>query len=572
MKSDGGTLRLTLADWQWNASVIGFINIVGKGNVRFDNDAIEVSSELLQGFEEKYFAYFIKVYEKTLSWYKIVAFTDQIESYRNDEFDSFNLQSLKRLNNYIKDVKRYLKSNSYKSAYDLIALDVDMLSLEKQLSTVKEPKSEENYKADKTRIIAEVKERFAVLEQIINYCKSLEGKRYIAAKNVIYTIIKNGWSGVSILNPQTKEKDMYLDYKKYFVDGAIEYLNQDKSKFKYSCFICDGPIKDMEHDLSFLNATGFDVARKSSHVWDFQNDIAICPLCKLIYSCLPAGFTYVYDRGVYINANLSVQSAYNINNNIRHTILYSKEGSIRSLYPALVGALQKQESDSAKYELADIQVVRYENESYRFNILSRKMLKIIYDSKERLESLIRAVLVENDENIRIYDEVVNRIFNNQNLFTLIHRLLYHKLANPEKCYFHLGHIIHLLRINQEIYLSLGGKKVGNMDSSKGKYLVREAREAGRNLKNRYTAKEANHKLPGICYRLLNALKISNQEMFMDVALNCYLYVKSPVPEVITNSLNREKDFSTMGYTFVAALIDEDKSDSVVSQSEEEKTV
>jgi len=570
VEQENVTLRLTLGDWQWNASIIGFINIVGKNNVRLKKDAIEFSVDILQEFEEKYFAYFIKAYEKTLSWYKIVSFGEQIASYRNDEFDNFNLGSLKNLNKYIKDIKVYLKSNSYKSAYELINSEVDVLELEKQLKAIKEPKDDKSFEKEKYEIVDKVQEVFAILDKIIAYCVSPQGKRYIAAKNVIYTIIKNGWSGVSFLNPQTDEKNVYVDYKRYFLDEVFDYLSQDKSKYKYNCFICDEPIKDIKNDLGFLNATGFDVARKSSHVWNFQNDIAICPLCKLVYSCLPAGFNYVYNRGVFVNANSSVQSAFNINNKIYWDILQDGKGSIRSIYPALVGALQKQETDTLKYELADIQVVRYENDSYRFNILSRKMLEIIYESKERLDSLVRAVLVEGDESIRIYDEVLSRIFNNQNLFTLIHRMLYHKLANPGKCYFHGAHITHLLRINQEIYLRLGGKKVVNgAGYFKGKSLVREAREAGENLKKQYIGKDANHKIPGICYRLLNALKTANQEMFMDVTLNCYLYVKSPVPNVITDYLNREKDFSTMGYAFVAGLIDDDRKASELMSNEEE---
>ncbi len=569
---NGESLRLTLGDWQWNASIIGFVNIVGEENVYFVQDAVEFSPALLENFEEKYFAYFIDAYKKTLSWYRIVAFQDRIDAYENNEFENFNLQALENLNKYIKDVKRYIKSNSYMAAYELIDLDGDMLALEKRLSAMKEPKNQQQFETDKLRIIAEAKKVFGILRQVIAYCDSPQGKRYIGAKNVIYTIIKNAWNGVSFLNAQTKEKDVYADYRAHFVDGAVAYLKQDKRNYKYSCFVCDAPIKDLGHDLSFLNATGFDVARKSSHVWNFQNDIGICPLCKLVYSCLPAGLTYVYDRGIYVNANVDVEQAVDINYKIRRDILRGKEGSLRSIYPVLVGALHEAENETARYELADIQVVRYENESYRFNILSRKMLKIVFEYKKDLDSLIKAFFVENDINIRIYDEVISRIFNNQNLFTLVHRMLYHKLANPAKCYFNGAHVTRVLKINQQIYRCLGGMKVekGEDYTQKNEVLIWAARRSGQNLKSRYYGKDAEHKLPGICYRLLNALKTANKDMFMDVTLNCYLYVKSPVPDVITNALSDEKDFSTMGYAFVAALINEgDKEENTIPQTEEE---
>jgi len=55
---------------------------------------------------------------------------------------------------------------------------------------------------------------------------------------------------------------------------------------------------------------------------------------------------------------------------------------------------------------------------------------------------------------------------------------------------------------------------------------------------------------------------------MDVTLNCYLYVKTQVPDVITKALSDEKDFATMGYSFVAALIDEPREKENTAQQAE----
>ena len=554
----GDAIRLTLGDWQWNAAVIGFVNIVGEKNVHIIDDTVEFAAEILDGFEEKYFDYLIRTYEKTLSWYKIVSFKDKLDDYEESDFESFDLKALQSLNTYIKDVKRYTKSNSYKAAYELIDSDMDMLSLEKQLTTIKEPKGQQLFEVDKNRVIAEVKQVFVILRHIIDYCDSVDGKRYIGAKNVIYNkVIERAWGGVSFQNPQTKEKDCYVDYRTYFVDALTDYLKSDKRKYRYHCFVCDKPIKDLKSNLSFLNKSGFDVEKKSSHVWNFQNDIAICPVCKLIYTCLPAGMIYIYDRGIYVNANIRLQDALNINYKIKREILSLPERGMRSVYHALVGALHEKENNTAKYELADVQIVRYENESYRFNLLSRKMLETIVASEQELNSLIKTAFSENGVSVQIYDEVIVRIFSSQNLFTLIHRMLHYKLSDSSKCYFNGAHVNHILKINQRIYPSLGGVK---MEKNRERVqetidLVKNAKAAGYYLRGEYTDKGSSNKLPGICYRLLNALKTSNTDMFMDVTLNCYLYVKSQVPKVITDVLGQEKSFNTMGYAFVAGLID-----------------
>lgn len=550
MSSD--KIQLAFGDWQWNAALVGFINIIGEQNVHYVGaETIEFSANTLEDFEEKFFAYFIKTYEKSLSWFRIVSFKDRLGLYEEDKFEEFDLKSLQALNRYIKDVKRYIKSNSYKAAYDSITPQLNMLALEKALIAIKEPKNQQQFDESKVKIIDEVNSNISILKQIIEYCDSQDGKRYIAAKNVIYNFINKGWNGVSFLNRQTKEKDCYIDYQKYFVQEALEYLKSEKSNYKFNCFVCDVPMKNMNNDLSFLNATGFDVARKSSHVWDFQNDIAVCPLCKLVYSCLPAGMTYVYDRGVYVNANIDIRDALRINYKIKTEILGS-QANARSVYHALVTALHEQENDTAKYELADVQVVRYENETYRFNILSRKMLNIIMVSKEKLNTLLKANFTENGMNVSVFDEVVERIFSNQNLFTLIHRMLHFQVSDAGRCYFHGGHVRNLLEINQKILINLGGIKVGsNQEESE---MVKRANNAGYKLGEKYREKDSKNKIPGICYKLLNSLKTDNTDTFMDVILNCYLYAGMQVPKVITETLGQDKDFNTMGYAYISGLI------------------
>lgn len=131
-----------------------------------------------------------------------------------------------------------------------------------------------------------------------------EGRKYLAAKNVIYTIVKHAWDSVSFLNPQTKEKDVYKDFEQYFIAPVLEYLESDKSLYKLTSCSCENPVKNASETLSFLNKTGFDVNRKNSHAWDFVNDLIICPVCKLIYACIP-----VVLRTYTVKACLSMPTA-----------------------------------------------------------------------------------------------------------------------------------------------------------------------------------------------------------------------------------------------------------------------
>lgn len=543
----GENIRLYMEDWLKNSGIVGFYNILreSEDEVIIEDNYLEFNPKVLENFEDKYFSYFINQYEESLAWYKIVSFKDFIRYHEDTDYKEFNSGSLDSLNKYITDVaKRYLKSNSYVAAYKLISSDIDIIKLEKDTTTIrlsKDQKLEE--------IIPEIKVVFSKLKQIIKYVESDETKRYLAAKNVVYNIIKNAWEGVSFLNRQTKEKDMYLDYSNYFIRPAIEYLSSDKKKFKYNCFTCDLEMKDFKNDLSFLNATGFDVGRKTSHVWEFNNDVAVCPICKLIYSCVPAGFTYVYDNGIYINNNSSLNNAIEANKKVKSEILKKHEVNRSLTYRALVKSIQEQYTENLKYELTDIQVVKYENSRYTFNILTRNILDLIYKSKDNLDSLISAGYKEVNTYFNIYDLVLDSLFNTQNLFLILHKLLVYKLSTPSNCYFYSKQLSSIMNINYEFM-----RRLGYMENSRPE-IVREGNRQGYFLRQGYKDKKADSKLNGIAYRLLNALKVNNTSMFMDTLLNCYLYVGKQVPSIILEGLKDDEAFKTIGYAFVSGLIE-----------------
>lgn len=542
----GEKIRLEMGDWLYNAGLVGMINIFqhSEDDFKLTNQFVEFDLDVLENFEEKYFNYFIDKYEKLLSWYKITSYEDMIFYHENSNLENFQEKDLEILNDHIKNVKHYLKSASYKAAYPLIGTDFDPIERSKEINTIKLKKKEKI--EDKHEDIQKV---FNQLKAIIDFCKRSVSRKYLAGKNVIYTIIRNAWEGVCFLYRQTKEKDMYIDYKKYFVEPVGEYIQDDKKNYKYDCFVCDRKIKNLNNDLSFLNNIGFDVSRKPSHVWNFNNDVAVCPICKLVYSCVPAGITYVYDQGIFINENTNLKNMTSTNNRIKSEILQETQFNKDLTYRSLINAIHEQANQGAKYELQDIQVIKYENGQYRFSILSRKVLNIINQSRTELDSIINSVFKEVNTYFSIYDLVIDRILNSQNLFTLIHKLLVYKLSSPKNCRFSIQQVIKVLNINLKIMEGMGYVENINKD------IIKQANSSGYYLRTEYKNRGAKDKLNGISYRFLNALKTNNKNMFMDTLLNCYLYVQKTVPNIFLSALKDEEQFKTIGYAFVAGLIE-----------------
>lgn len=549
-------IKIELSDWQFNAGILGFYNVLNcaKDEVNLINNYIEFEEEVFEDFEIKYFNYLINSYEGITHWDRLSKYYNNFKEHNKNDFESFTLKNLDSLNKIIKELKDYLKRPNYKKVYSFIESDINIEKEQKKLKQVKLSK-----KQDIKDIKDEIKEQFVTIENIYNYVYSSEGKKYLFAKTLIYNIINQSWDSVSFLNRNTKEKDIYVDYRKVFVDKTIEYIKENKSKFKLSCFVTGFPIRNKlnSYDMGFLVDTGFDTNRKTSHVWDFYNDIYICDLARIIYSCIPCGMFFTTgEDGIFINSNQSVKELIEINNNVKQSIKNSlKEGITNRnlyIYKALVESMQKEVADRMNYELSDVQVIRKEDGKYRFNILSKETIGTIKDSKELLNSLIPAGYKEGKMYNYLYPITVDRILNGVNMFTLIHKLLINKLTKSDSVtnYFNSYHIKCLNKINLNF---LKGVKALNNENEKNK-LINDANRNGWYLGQEYKKIKNPEKSKGIAYRLLNGLKTRNAEDFLHNLLNSYMYVGKQVPKGLVEVLQDEDKLGVIGYAFVTGLV------------------
>ena len=571
-------IELKLKDYLFNAGLLGFINILGEetknnGELEIDNKnrLIRFSPKVLENFEYKYFDFFIKRYGKTLTYGKILEFEKYIDEFEENGKKIRSIDELKMINDKITFFKAKIKSESYKKAYDFIEKNGTnkILEMEKELKKIKEPKENVNEISND-----DVKNNLKIMKEIIGFFKKKitdkkgNVKNYLAAKNIAYVIINNAWSSVSFLNRANAAKDIYEEYKSYFVEPALEYINADKSKFKYKCTISNMPMKDYKNTLGFLNDIGFDVNRKPSHVWNFVNDIAVTPLVTLIYSCVPAGFIYGADKGIFVNANHNIDQLCKINNGIAYNILEdeSEEKNI-NLYKNLLKEIKK-EKDNTKYELSDIQIVKLEEGHYKFTLLSRGILKLLSENKEKLDDLLDKWYLIDRRYFYLYDTTITELLNNQNLFSLINKLCYYKISKI-KLYCKLKNIEDLLKINLD-YIRRMKKmdKQGIVEKEESKKTSEELTEKdifyirrdAMIFREEYIKKSGNDKKIGsLLYRLQNALRINNVDMFMDALISAHAYAGKNISSLFAKALLNDENFQTLGHGFLLGLLGEDKS-------------
>lgn len=542
-------IKITMGDWLKNVGMFGLHEILKNADVEMEvnQDGFSFNSSVLENFSEIYFTYLIDKYSSLNSLNKILSLHDEIKRFEDEDYENFDRQSLEKMNDKISDVKKDIKSKSYISAYSLIGNEYDPVKDINNLKTIKLNKK------DKLEAkLPEIKDTFNSMKKIINYFRTDKAKRYVGAKNTMYSQIKNAWPGVSILNSQVKEKNMYIEFQDYFVKPALEFLKEDNHKFKYRCYSCDEPMKNLKNDLSFMNKTGFDVGKKSSHVWDFNNDIAICPICKLIYASVPAGFLYLYDRGdrgIFINYNNDFKGLVSINGKVQNE--FFRNSSMSEIFSVL-SKLILEETD---YELSDVQVIRFEKEKYTFNILNRVFLNTIRESKIHLSLIRKAFLTEGNTRFSIYEEVINNLYDNRNQFLLIHKMVYTMISSSENARYNSKSIAAVINININYQ-----KEAGFMSKDSNLDIVRVASAIGFALKKDYNNKSSDgdsKKINSIAYKMLNALKTNNKHAFMDLVIKSYMYVEKPIPTIFSSNLKRDEEFKNIGYAFLTGFLGEE---------------
>lgn len=541
-------IRIEQGDWLKNAAIVGLIKVLRKNsqeleNIRVENDYIEFDSSLLDGFEEAYFKVLIEENENSLSVNQLIRYDSILKNMNIDEFKEKNLE---KLNKIIEDFKSKskLNSNSYKNAYLLLDDSDLVISLEKKLKKIKLSK-----KDNINDFYSEIEEQINILREIIEYLDRKDVKRIIAAKNVMYSIVQPFWSNVSFLSSTKNKEHMYKLYKNDFIDNALNYINKDQTKFKYNCFTCDNKISKLNKpeafDLTWLVKTGVDMSRKSSHFWNLNGDAYICPVCNLLYSCLPLGFTTIKGKGLFINNNQNINclEQSNIVN-----VKYENESleEIEQLsYLNIVNSMEQYNVNNLDKEFENIQIIKIDSNNdrrpYSFNMLSPRLMKIIYLHRKKLNTLIKVrVKITDKYYINLYDEVIKGLYDGKNLFGLIADLVTLYLNGSFKG---INYIYKILQINSSV---TGGKEMRLDD-------INMFNSYGLKLREVYVSKGSEGKLSGITYRLLNALKTKDSAKFMETLINSYMYMKLKIPSEFSKGLKDDDLLQNIGYAFLIGL-------------------
>ena len=538
--------EINLDTFLFNAGVIGFIEVLeelkenhkaNKGtslddrkDFYYEGQTLYVNKKFLLNLD------FAKYYLKTVynKFYKNTILYKMLNTNKTDS------ESIKKYDNFLKRTT-------------LITIS-DTLEDDK----IKELLS--NYQSDKNNKENNFKE-------IISYINNNEKlKYYLYIGNIFYDKFSLIFNNIYFLryNPSInghyiqKNIDLIKPINDYFIK-IKEYIIQldNKNNYKDKCLICNlNTNKDL--DMAFLIDVGIAEGRKGSVYWNCNSDVFICPICYMIYSCVPIGFINIKNIMVFINDNDSIESLISMNSPLK------EEEDNNTNYIAYNTMINRALELKTK-ELDSIQVIIRDNTKYSFNTISKDTLKIIKSCDKYLSKISKSYFkYGKDESFNIYKECIENILNNRNQYSLILTLLKNidnkHEGNNNKIFYSINTIFNILKIQ----IAKETLKENNMSEKinyahiacKSGYDVRKElikKNSNEETDDKKNNEEADNKLRGLVYKLINAVNTSNRDLFSTNIARLYTGLNLPIPNILGRIFISDEDFKNIGNAYIFGL-------------------
>ncbi|AKG67249.1 type I-B CRISPR-associated protein Cas8b1/Cst1 [Lactobacillus helveticus] len=569
------TIDFRINSWLENAGIVGLTRILKanpryRGSYKEKENTLEVDPKVFDNFSDLYFNFFIKNYGQATRYWRIVSEENFLKSLKENGFKDFDNKKLKELTDWFDNVLKYsVNSASYKKVIKFINSDYDIKAEVKDCNKKIRTLNKKNFLTESPEEAKEIlQELINQLLKAIEYFSTDPARKYFPAKTLSYTVINKAWNGVSFLNPQAKNLDFYDDYQNYFVAPVQKYLQEDHSKDKYICSTCGRPIKRLEYSYGFLNDMGYDLNRKTSNAWNFKNDLYICPVCQFLYSLVPAGFTYnMASQGIFINENSSIRNLQGKNDATFNSMMRDiRSNTQTSPYRAFSAAFKDAEASGQNAALANIQLITYNNDHYNFQIIpivaSKVLIKVVekkYTVKQtgEVKSYLANLYNAGISNFRgagyysILENVLNCLFNNTNLFSIIQELELLKVGNTAGCYYNTFQIMTVIRMNgwflNELHKYRRSENAMKVEEDK----LTKARGCGMHVRMGY---DNENKAKTLAYKMLEAIRANSTDRFMELLLNAYLYLDKTVPKIFIETQSNTEVFKEYAFAFIAGLI------------------
>lgn len=540
-------------DAMYNAGLVGLYSLI-TGSCDENEDTVKrikdcdrgllVPTELFEGLESRWVDYAINKFGSECPYTRLM---DQYESLGiASEQDALDDAAIKEFKKALKD---RLEKASYKSAYVICRDNGDDFDAITDFKSIKDEAGRAFIEGAKP---------------IIDYLRRNE--RTFLMKEIAYTTINLYWTNRAFLVRVKNKSDIERCIGDDFIAPIKSWLN-DTKKASMTCLQCGRPISgEFSISMTWICDLGVDDARKKSNFYNFVPDAYVCPVCALVYSCMPFGFTNVGGQGMFINDCSSFKRLINTNTQFANPDNFinevEQERAARSrgafyhyrqrAYEALCN------KTDAEKQLSAVQIIQRrktgDSAGYVVEQLSAGNVKVLANCHESFKRLTNCSVKLSDGNyLNLFSEAADNLMSGRSQHALMNKLIRVYLENSSAM---LG-ISDLLRIecyredNMDFSDKVSRKAFYYSDKAAAMHDRLSAAEDGTAVERE---KKVSNKLRGYIYKLLNQLNARDYRGFADSVARMHLSVGEDFPtDMLLEMLKDEDKFQTYGIAYIYGL-------------------
>ncbi len=469
---------LKLSDGLYNAGILGFLRVLEHGQRPYEADGFCLrfdGEQIWPHFTQDYFDTLLARFGAETVGGKLLDQMNQLLNPTAKEMDGFE----EKLQNTANLVAEKMNRASYKAAVEIIRAAGDEYPFLLRAKELKACKTSEK--------------QFALLAEFCS--KFQEHQKTFLLKDIAYTRVQVFWNGISFLQKQKNQSPFEVCFEEEFIQKIVSW-KPSKGKRAAECFQCGAPLPSGLQSMAWINDMGVDVKRKTNGFWNFNVDLSPCPVCNLIYACIPLGFSGYAGEGFFVNDASSVRSLIRANELPDLQLSDTDDTFAAQLCRYLVVST----TEEAKRRLENIQVIRRTRREdqweYRVNLLSGNMLSALSRCKKPLETL--------SHNPVLLRQTIERILNGCSLYPL--RIEQErKLLRDSRP---LWMLYPILNIQIHLYAKKGSDAMSLWKQAQ------IAKQEGSALSRAIASSQNENKIVSLSYRLLNALQIRNPDLYM----------------------------------------------------------
>ncbi len=410
----------------------------------------------------------------------------------------------------------------------------------------------------------------------------LEGKKekFNIYNLVVYNKLADFFSNSPLTNPSftkrvgkefnnfyKEEKDLQTLYRKAeelikgFVNDQLRALLSSPRSNK-TCFFCgergaylkDGKVKVFDATNFTPLAASLDTVE--NFFWNGKSNMYLCPECEIFLYFSAFGFLRT-TRGTYLFVYMPDLKDTKDMNNILGT-----EGNLFSFMNKTIVEVSKRiEERKAEWILQNIYVVELEKAGQdKANIYTLSV-------PPRLAKTIKEMINEFPENFKenVFDIFLDYTYSEKSLYELIFKILSgfffkgrykdKNLKGRDAVLVKVGKGFDSLSYGLTYFIKF--QEVLNMeDKERVNKQVNWAYKEGLTLRNIYFNEmdkdRAKRKIEGISYRLLDAVRRKDTDVFQQNLIRAYLEAEREIPYVFVEAL-KDKNFNKIAYAFLIGL-------------------